>query len=65
MANMEWQPIETAPKDGTEVLVGRGGPYPKVTVSIWDDELCKWLNFLKSDQPIAWMPLPDPPKAEA
>lgn len=59
-----WQPIETGPRDGTPVLVGIGGHNPSVTVSIWDDELQKWLNYPKSHQPTHWMPKPPPPMAE-
>jgi hypothetical protein len=57
----DWQPIETAPKDGTAVLVGRAGRYPRVTPSIWSEEMCKWLNM--GDQPTHWLPLPPPPQA--
>lgn len=59
---MEWQPIETAPKDGTRVVgYGRNifGDY------VW---ACRYLrgywaldgNDL-SVNPIMWMPLPEPP----
>jgi len=65
---MNWQPIETAPKDGTFVLlsghelpvwqgswVGRVGRYP----------INGWTRFNSVDidwSPTHWMPLPEPPK---
>ena len=65
---MEWQPIETAPKDGTPIL-------------IWDGEIqyvCAWVQrtpgdwrwfefdgeFYHSYKPTHWMPLPEPPLAD-
>lgn len=67
----EWKPIETAPKDGTSILVGA----PE-----WEPELCSWRNDcwfrgwcaggLRSDtygpdfDPTHWMPLPPPPRPD-
>lgn len=63
----EWQPIETAPKDGTEIIVLMGakdirlGWYfaPSSTTRGWLDQSSKKIR------PTHWMPLPDPPKSEA
>ena len=57
-AEMEWQPIETAPKDGM-VLVWDG--YPRIAWQergVWrdSDEF-----FAQALNPTHWMPLPDPP----
>jgi len=63
-----WQPIETAPKDGTEIIVWWpeiGHPY-----------ITKWTRFINGnlyrdgwhcgiwevERPTHWMPLPKPPK---
>lgn len=65
---MEWRPIETAPKDGTELIASR----------FWGDgsvvAIMHWLpldgdGFWDSDgwdadwEPTHWIPLPPPPKA--
>lgn len=72
----EWQPIETAPKDGTRVLV---------SLWAWDDPATgdrlteivywggdDWRNGYPDDvdafantvnPPTHWMPLPEPPKS--
>ena len=60
----EWQPIETAPKDCTEVLlfVTDLGPRP----AYWDDD--EWLSPVDgtstyaNDEITHWMPYPEPPK---
>lgn len=64
----EWQPIETAPKDGQSLLVwcpirNRGG---RATVAYWDDywSLTHPGGWAEDDDcdPTHWMPLPAPPK---
>lgn len=65
-----WQPIETAPRDGTVVLVGFSCPKPYVCISkylpldedqeiggLWDCEP------FTGDEPTHWVPLPQPPQA--
>jgi hypothetical protein len=65
---MEWQPIETAPKDGTWVL--GFFPYYGVNQMQWHDGNRKlehhWMLFgrLTPTDPTHWMPLPEPPKED-
>lgn len=74
---MEWQPIETAPKDGKRVLISDGryvmDAYWSEEASLgqcsrgpaWQvfncDEDC-WYSIAVTD-PTHWMPLPEPPNA--
>jgi hypothetical protein len=62
---MEWQPIETAPKDGSFVLVTSEKWFGDCDVAGWhfgmwrisaDPESCPIY-------PTHWMPLPPPPEA--
>jgi hypothetical protein len=58
----EWQPIETAPKDGTDLLLW--WPYwSKIPVhGYWS--LGEWASLSaisEGDGPTHWMPLPAPP----
>lgn len=57
-AEIQWRPIETAPKDGTCFLAKQG--YAMVTTYWHRDHWAKvdWLD------PVEWMPLPPPPKGE-
>ncbi len=69
----DWQPIETAPKDGVDVLLHWPSrersdiPLPPV-VGFWNDIVCGWQadDQLSSDidenEPSHWMPLPKPPQ---
>lgn len=73
---MEWQPIETAPKElehiGDFILVsepwkhGKNGGY--VSAAFWGKDEQAWLSATNHDgyehsvlTPTHWMPLPDPP----
>ena len=68
---MEWQPIETAPKDGRDVWLFTKDDYPAQFVgSFVDDPLAGgyWrhaeelvANVLGEANPTHWMPLPPPP----
>lgn len=73
---MEWQPIETAPKDGSVILTGSyleeySGEYEPIKTGRmeWAQEFARfdggwrstgWYSGLLS--PTHWMPLPEPPK---
>ena len=56
---MEWQPIETAPKDGTRILM-----WSQKHSSVSYDS---WADFCRMNNPsfTHWMPLPPPPPSEA
>lgn len=65
---MEWQPIDTAPKDGTELLVYCDVRYPEYyhaqySYGIW--RLVHVGDYASGseleDEPTHWMPLPPAP----
>ena len=58
-----WQPIETAPTDGGEVLVYVGKSYVGGCVVAVKDTNGDWLDW-DGDvwEPTHWMPLPTPPE---
>jgi Protein of unknown function (DUF551) len=69
----EWQPIESAPKDGTKIILAfiREHWKPIVTVGAWIDdapistnEWMAWtsIGLIGCIEPTHWMPLPEPPK---
>ena len=64
MAEINWQPIETAPHDGSRILVY--ADYEMFVVRWIDD----WWHVndnkhgpysLRGPEPTHWMPLPEPP----
>ncbi len=68
---MKWQPIETAPKDGTPILAYRGDHYKSfghVQVTYWRTAAHKvgYIGWGEFNQrwwpPTHWMPLPEPPR---
>ena len=70
-----WQPIETAPKDGTVILLFVA-PWVVAGYFDLDEDVYPWvwmdldasgsLNGSRDDgtRPAHWMPLPEPPEAE-
>lgn len=62
-APQEWQPIETAPKDGSHILAWRDSG---VHLMRWREQVQRWDEWhvgIKhlTIQPTHWMPLPAPP----
>jgi hypothetical protein len=74
-----WQPIETAPKDRTTILIFKPGtlyngePAPWYDVARWDyvDNDQSEMGWASQDgclscvEPTHWMPLPEPPAGRA
>lgn len=65
----EWRSIETAPRDGTRVIVLHEG---RAFIAFWgakfargQSEVIGWMSDYKVCQyrPTMWQPLPDPPEA--
>lgn len=65
---MEWQPIETAPRDGTEIIAYMSGEYHPDVISVCycpedEDGPGGWYdNYGVDYHPDFWMPLPEIPK---
>lgn len=57
LARREWQPIETAPRDGTWVLCW--GPDCEHGIAWFPPNPC-WAEYPEYTH---WMPLPEPPEA--
>ena len=57
-----WLPIETAPKDGTDVLVYSLGRVVSAYFSKSQDEWLEVIHNYSFYAPTHWMPLPEPPK---
>jgi Protein of unknown function (DUF551) len=62
MSGNEWRPIESAPKDGTRVMLA---DMRSVVTGLWNPQVpgweCDWRVGNYGDRPTHWMPLPDPP----
>jgi hypothetical protein len=57
----KWQPISTAPKDGTNILIFEADE-GTVRISRWRDDTIP-TGWAGSDRaPSHWLPLPDPPR---
>ncbi|WP_086935501.1 hypothetical protein [Azospirillum sp. B510] len=76
----DWQPIETAPRDGSRILVAMSDDYmkhqtwgePKDDYCIfvrWIEQIGYWVDdfksFVKDDDVTHWVPAPVPPQATA
>ena len=64
---MNWRPIDTAPKDGAEVLVYASfAGEPKCMIASWLRPYGAWVLFgmgiVITLNPTFWMPLPEPPQ---
>lgn len=69
LAEREWQPIETAPKDGTKVMLYVGDCLEWITAPwYWDTRDGLWKNtigqYMETPFITHWMPLPQPPNEE-
>jgi len=59
----EWQSIETAPKDGSDILTC--ARFGGISVRYWgvgDDDEMAWQPRIRGCFPTHWMPLPKPPE---
>lgn len=70
MPSSDWRPIETVPKDGRKVLVGRRIEiFGQRRICEWDIHIFKALNdpireiYLKTFT--HWCPIPEPPERES
>lgn len=62
----QWLPIDTAPKDGTDILLYDGDT---MVICRWNERRKEWVDswnqteFETDVEPVThWMPLPEPPK---
>lgn len=66
-----WHPIDTAPKDGTEILVC-GPEWLRAGVAVWSEHDACWQEACNVEPhqyttrpPTHWMPLPEPPEGKS
>lgn len=69
----QWQPIETAPKDLSAVLIwnpstaqGKGAVFVGIYMAVRGEGEPSWMCFPSSvrAEPTHWMPIPSPPLPE-
>ena len=64
-----WQPADTAPKDGTQILIAVAGDEYEVAWAYWNERWRIWVlpmtNRAYQMEPTHWMPLPAPPLANS
>lgn len=60
MCNCEWRDIETAPKDGSFILLAT--PKGRIADGFWSLVYGVWSWPYVMVEPTHWMPLPTPPK---
>ena len=66
----EWQPIETAPRDGTQILAWNGAVFICAEFVTFADGTAHWHQWIRGSRASVgasvrlthWMPLPEPPK---
>ncbi len=59
---MNWQPIETAPKDDSVILVYDGAGMHVAWIGWTENEKPVYFDDNVAIRPTHWMPLPEPPK---
>ena len=59
---MMWQPIETAPKDGSFILLA--SPKGRIADGFWSLVYGVWSWPYVMVEPTHWMPLPERPNAQ-
>ena len=64
----EWQHINSAPKDGTRIIVYRPkfdkNYIPQVGMDYWHKQLNCWAKSRSDCQPTDWQPMPLPPEGQ-
>ncbi len=66
----QWQPIETAPRDGEVVLIFTPNTYPQVTAACWRGDItlehwqAVWHRWHFAADVTHWQPLPSPPETK-
>ena len=62
----KWLSMDTAPKDGTVIIVYRpvyDGTYiPKVGMDYWHKRLDCWAKSRENTPPVKWQHFPEPPE---